>query len=293
MEIHQIRYFLALSRTLNFTRAAEECHITQPALTRAIKALEDELGGELIRREGRTSHLTELGRRMVPMLQRCYDSALGAKELARTVTSAQLSPLRAVISHTVNIESMMGPLSALLRMFPSARFELSKAGASEILGTLKSGDADIAIAGALPDGWERLDDWALWEEGFRAVLPANHPQAGNAYLEPSALQEAPLIAQSDCESRDELLAWLGSQKGGVVSHETTSQADATAIVRHGLAIAILPESASAACDLAAVPVEGLDIRRRVFAYMVAGRPRPPAASAFLSLLRATQAPVAA
>jgi len=68
MEMQQVRYFLAVSRTLNFTRAAEECNVTQPALTRAIKQLEDELGGELIRREGRNTHLTDLGNRMRPLL---------------------------------------------------------------------------------------------------------------------------------------------------------------------------------------------------------------------------------
>lgn len=73
MEMQQVRYFLAVSRTLNFTRAAEECNVTQPALTRAIKQLEDELGGELIRREGRFSHLSDLGNRMLPLLRQCYE----------------------------------------------------------------------------------------------------------------------------------------------------------------------------------------------------------------------------
>jgi DNA-binding transcriptional LysR family regulator len=51
MEMHQVRYFLAVARTLNFTRAAEECHVAQPSLTRAIRQLEGELGGDLFRRE--------------------------------------------------------------------------------------------------------------------------------------------------------------------------------------------------------------------------------------------------
>ena len=50
MEMHQVRYFLAVARTLNFTRAAEECNVAQPSLTRAIKLLEGELGGDLFRR---------------------------------------------------------------------------------------------------------------------------------------------------------------------------------------------------------------------------------------------------
>ena len=60
MEMHQIRYFLAVCDTLNFTRAAEQCHVSQPALTRAVKGLEDEFGGLLFHRERNNTHLTEL-----------------------------------------------------------------------------------------------------------------------------------------------------------------------------------------------------------------------------------------
>ena len=62
MELHQIRYFVAVSRLLNFTRAAEQCNVTQPALTKAIQKLELELGGELIHRERQLTQLTDLGK---------------------------------------------------------------------------------------------------------------------------------------------------------------------------------------------------------------------------------------
>ena len=71
METHQVRYFLALARTLNFTKAAEECHVARPSLTRAVKNLEDELGGPLFHRERANTHLTELGRALLP---RCTTS---------------------------------------------------------------------------------------------------------------------------------------------------------------------------------------------------------------------------
>ncbi len=58
MEMHQVRYFLAVCETLNFTRAAERCNLAQPSLSRAIKKLEDELGGLLFRRERNRTHLT-------------------------------------------------------------------------------------------------------------------------------------------------------------------------------------------------------------------------------------------
>jgi DNA-binding transcriptional LysR family regulator len=68
MEMHQIRYFLAAAKTLSFTRAAELCHVTQPALTAAVKKLENRLGNPLFHREGRRLVLTEFGRRMQPHL---------------------------------------------------------------------------------------------------------------------------------------------------------------------------------------------------------------------------------
>ena len=61
MELHQIRYFLALCQELNFTRAAEQCGVAQSSLTRAIKALEIELGGALFHRERANTHLSKLG----------------------------------------------------------------------------------------------------------------------------------------------------------------------------------------------------------------------------------------
>ena len=80
MEMQQVRYFVALADTLNFTRAAEKCNVSQPALTRAIQQLEHELGGPLFHRERGNTHLSELGRMMFPYLQTVEESARAARE---------------------------------------------------------------------------------------------------------------------------------------------------------------------------------------------------------------------
>lgn len=104
MEMHQVRYFLAVARLLNFTRAAEECHVAQPSLTRAIKQLEEELGGDLFRRERNLTHLSELGHRMLPLMQQCYDSAQSAKQVATSLKKGAIAPLSIALSQSVNIE---------------------------------------------------------------------------------------------------------------------------------------------------------------------------------------------
>jgi len=103
MEMHQVRYFLAVAEVLNFTRAAEECHVAQPSLTRAIKQLEEELGGDLFRRERPHAQLTELGQRMLPLLRQCYESALGARSLAAALKSGEIGALRLALSHTIDV----------------------------------------------------------------------------------------------------------------------------------------------------------------------------------------------
>src|SRR5215469_17981876 len=111
MEMHQIRYFLAAARTLNFTRAAEECNVAQPSLTRAIQQLEQELGGDLFRRERKLSHLTDLGQRMLPLMQQCYDMAQGAKSLANSIKRGEIASLRLALSHTIDISLLVPYLS--------------------------------------------------------------------------------------------------------------------------------------------------------------------------------------
>jgi DNA-binding transcriptional LysR family regulator len=115
--MHQIRYFLAVGETLNLTRAAERCNVAQPALTRAIKALESELGGELLRRERALSHLTELGQRMLPMLRQCYETTLTAKVVAASMNKGEAAPLALAISHTVAL-GHFAPALRELRAFP-------------------------------------------------------------------------------------------------------------------------------------------------------------------------------
>src|SRR3954469_25066337 len=98
MEMHQVRYFLAAARILNFTRAADECNVSQPSLTRAIKQLEAELGGDLFRRERTAAPLTELGRGMHPLLQQCYVAAAGSKSLAASFKTGKIGTLRIAIA---------------------------------------------------------------------------------------------------------------------------------------------------------------------------------------------------
>src|SRR5258706_5182211 len=107
MELHQVRYFLILAQTLNFTRAADACNVTQPALTRAIQRLEDEFGGPLLSRERNLTQLTDLRRTVLPLLEQTYEAALAAKEHAAAVKRRDAAPIRLRVPTSTSSPSLV------------------------------------------------------------------------------------------------------------------------------------------------------------------------------------------
>jgi LysR family transcriptional regulator, hydrogen peroxide-inducible genes activator len=92
MEMHQIKYFLAIAEERNFTRAANKCNVSQPSLSRAIQLLEAELGGVLFRRERNRTHLSDLGEMVRPHLEIVYNGALSAKRLSHDLAQMRKVP---------------------------------------------------------------------------------------------------------------------------------------------------------------------------------------------------------
>src|SRR6516164_10413760 len=124
MEMQQVRYFLATASELDFTRAAERCNVTQPSLIRAIRHLEDELGGDLFRRERPQAQLTELGQRMHPLLKECYESALGARSLAAAIKSGEIGSLKLALSRALNLDLLTPHFAELSRLFNRTEVKL-------------------------------------------------------------------------------------------------------------------------------------------------------------------------
>ncbi len=174
MEMHQIRYFLGVPRTFNFTRAAEECDVSQPSLTRAIKLLEEELGGELFRRERNLSHLTDLGSRMLPLMQQCYDTTQGVRSLASAMKKGEVAMLRVALSRTIDMVLLIPFLSELMRAMNGLELKFLRCRADEVVEIMKQGDADLALARPLADSWDRLDARPLFTERFALFVNAGH-----------------------------------------------------------------------------------------------------------------------
>ena len=285
MEMHQIRYFIAVAKTLNFTQAATGCNVTQPALSRAIKSLEDELGGALFRRERALSHLTDLGRMMLPLLTQCYDSAIAAKTLASSYKKGATAPLRLALSHTVNLALLVPVLTELAKAFPGLELQFFRGNGAAIAERLKSGNSELAIGGPLGEAWERLDAWPLFEEGYELVVHKGHPLAMRNRIGLAEIADIRLISRPYCEQSDDIDALLRDagieQKTG--DHILSDQ-DMLGLLEANVGAAIMPETARGGSNLRGIAIDGVPLRRAVSLYAVAGRARSAAAAGLTNLL---------
>ena len=286
MEMHQVRYFLALSRTLNFTRAAEECHVAQPSLTRAIKQLEEELGAELFRRERNLTHLTEFGHRMLPMLQQCYDSAASAKALASSLKKGAVAPLSIAMSTAIDLVLLVPDLTELIRAFKGLELRFLRGTREQVVEWLKKGDAEVAVGGRIDETWDRLDAWPLFTERLVLAVHKDHRLAGRKCIDSADLAKECLLMRTYCEVSDDFNDFLKSrQLQEVICHKMGAEPDLVTLIEANLGVGMLPESTTKSERISLMTIEGLDLKRTIYLYGVAGRQRSAAASALIRLMR--------
>src|SRR5262249_6055045 len=269
MEMHQVRYFLAAVSELNFTKAAEKCNVSQPSLTRAIKQLEAELGGDLFRRERPQAQMTDLGQRMLPLLKQCYDSALGARSLASAIKGGEIGSLRLALSRTVGLDLLMNFFLELTRLFAGLEMRLLRGTAIDVVELLKKGDAELAIAGSIDEAWERLDRWPLFTERFQLLVNRKHPLAQHAQISVDELKGQRFLRRDYCEDVAQTSALLCSHSIETErSHAVATDEDLRILIEADFGIAFAPRSMLAPSDLVRVPVRQVELSRTVYVYGV-------------------------
>ena len=290
MEMHQVRYFLAVARTLNFTKAAEECNVAQPSLTRAIKLLEGELGGDLFRRERPRAMLTPLGERMHPLLRQCHDSAQSARALAAMINDGAVGALKVAVSGSIELGLILGAVNELRRAFSELELKIMRGSGPQLIEYLRAGDAELAVAASIGEAWDRLDGWKLFDEPFDMVFSRSHRLAGRETIARADLAGERFLLRSHCEKEADLAALL--RANGLDAdrrHEVSSDQDLLALLEADIGIGFLPRSVDARSLVRAAP-PGFALDRTVCLYGVAGRQRSPVAATFMKMLRAAQWP---
>jgi LysR family transcriptional regulator, transcription activator of glutamate synthase operon len=244
MDLRQLEYVLAVAEHGNFTRAAGQLHVAQPALSVAVRRLETELGVRLFHRTSRRVTLTDAGEALVARAARIVGEADELRTLMLSFAGGSRGRLR--VSAWYHMEPRLASfLQDLLAEVPLVEVTIAELAPLDALEAVKAGDLDIALV----DGWGEISDdgvehVVLRSEPYVLVTPPNHPYAGKRSVRlADVLAEAFVVAR-----RGTPLRWIydqafpsGHERPAAVI-ETNELASTVAFVSVGLGCAILLES---------------------------------------------------
>jgi DNA-binding transcriptional LysR family regulator len=286
MEMHQIRYFLAVADTLNFTRAAGLSNVSQPALTRAIQQLEDEMGGLLLRRERKLTHLTDFGKLIQPHLRQLLADAEAAKTTAKRFLSLQQAQIRLGIMCTVGPARFMSFLASFHAANPGCEITLIEGVPARLSDLLLQGELDLAVMAQPEPFHERLDVLPLYGERFCIAFPTGHRLEQQNRVEISDIAGETYLRRINCEYRDYLADQLRALGLTVrVGFQSEREDWIQMMVAAGFGVCFLPEFSPTVPGVRTQPVTDPEVIRKVSLVSMSGRRFSPAVMTYIRAIR--------
>ncbi|WP_344677751.1 LysR family transcriptional regulator [Saccharopolyspora taberi] len=289
--LRQFEYLVAVVDEGSFTRAAERLHVTQPALSHQIRALERTLGGPLLERLPRAVRLTPMGRAMLPHARAALADAERARVSARRASGLERGELQLATVYSVSLGVLPAALRTWRREHPGVHIRLFEhRHADELLAAMAAGQADVAV-GPPPPGWDGPVR-TLGVEEFVVVLPEDDPLEGSVNIELGTLADRSWVHYSPgnglAELVDRVCAAAGFQPSAAVRTEQTAAAPTLAAA--GLGPALVPANVIPPRFDGRLLRPDPPVRRTLTAY-TRGRP-DPLTTAFVDVLarRATVLP---
>lgn len=242
MEFDQLRYFLRVADVANFTRAAEELGISQPALSRSIQRLEEELGQPVFERQGRSLSLTEAGTLLQGRAQQILSLIEDTK--AKICDDGKSGRLRIGAIPTIAPFFLPDLLRKLSQEFPRAYFIVQEETTDKLIKSCTQGEIDVGIL-ALPISARYLEIEELFEEELLLVLPPDHPLAEKPQVRLSDIKPLPfvLLDEAHCLT-DHIVSFCRQRSFQPVAVERTSQlAMVQELVSLSHGVSLIPEMA--------------------------------------------------
>lgn len=181
MELRQLKYFIKIAETLNFSEAARCLYITQSTLSQQIRTLEDELGCPLFLRDSHTVTLTEYGERMLPLARQTAIDAETCK--------SQIKDLQEVITGTLNIGStysfspvLKETIKKFIAKYPGIRLNIINRSMEELMEMLRRREVDCVLAFKPNVPYDEIESNVLFEDHLSVIMRKDHPLSDHKTL---------------------------------------------------------------------------------------------------------------
>jgi LysR family hydrogen peroxide-inducible transcriptional activator len=244
MELHQLRYLVEVANTRNFTRAARDCHVTQPTLSHQIKKLEEEIGEPLFQRRKKGAFLTPLGERIFEHARAILGTVESVRQEASAFSTKIQGRLRIGIIPTVAPYYLPRLLSACRRKHPGITFQVTEEPTENLLASMRSGALDAVILSppVLGDDLILKD---LFEDEFLLALPPKHALTRGKSVRLADTMPFPMILMNDAHCLRGQTLHLCKRAGFTpqVFIQSAQLDTVLAMVEAGLGISLIPRSA--------------------------------------------------
>src|SRR5438477_5452921 len=192
MELHQLRYFVAVAEERHFTKAARGLRIAQPSVSRAIRVLEEELGTPLFHRMTGNVALTPAGETLLPWARRVLADVDGATGEVRELADLRRGRLAVGATPSLTITLLPPALAKFHSAFPGSELVLHEAGSRDLVAELEQGALDVALV-IMPVRHETLETSPLLREELVVAVPHEHPLASRKTVAIADLRGVPLV----------------------------------------------------------------------------------------------------
>lgn len=242
LTLRQMTYLAVLAETGHFGRAAERCHVTQPALSQQIRQMEEYCGAPLFDRLGRTARLTPFGRDLLDRARNVLAAAEGLEDFVAAARAEPLRPLRFGLIPTVAPYLLPEIFPALTHHLPHLAFTVSENRTEQLLAGLDDGGLDLAlIATAPPSGGAPLETVPLFDDPFVLVTSADEPMHAPLSLESLPPERILLLDEGHCFRDQTIAACRLDGARGPRTFAATSLSTIVEFVANGQGVTLLPQ----------------------------------------------------
>jgi DNA-binding transcriptional LysR family regulator len=288
--LRELEVFTTLAETLNYRRAAERLHLSQPAVSGVIARLEAALGARLFDRSTRAVALTAAGGAWLPEVRLLRQQAATAAQAVRDVVERRAGQVRVAALPSLAASAVPGAFARFAAQHPGVRLQVLDTLSGPAFDLVRAGQVDLALTAANPD-YADLAYTPLVSDAFVLLLPAGHAlAAGRGPLRWADVAALPHISMPRPTSVRQYAEAALLQQGLRFEprYEVEHLATITAMVAAGLGVAALPELAALVARSAQVvqrPLAAPVQRRPIGLVTRQGASLSPAAQAMVALLR--------
>ncbi|MCT6925102.1 LysR family transcriptional regulator [Metasolibacillus sp.] len=242
MEIQQLHYFKLVATLQHMTQAAEQLNISQPALSKSIANIEQELGVPLFDRQGRSIFLNRYGALFLESVDIILAEHSKVMQEFAEITRPGYGEVSFGFIHTLGMEVVPDLMARTSERYPHMQFTLTQSTSLRLLKLLEDGDIDLCLSQKIESKLLDINWVELWTEELFVIVPENHPLAEREYIQLVEIKDDPFISIKRGNSLRQMVDTLFESVG--VTTNTTFSAEemhtVAGFVGSGLGVSLIP-----------------------------------------------------